>query len=68
MKAFEKKGNGANIYVFKSKGKDLGHSIYVQNSKQAEHKELSLESHQQWKHVPLSPHPSQHVLSPEFLS
>jgi hypothetical protein len=27
----------------------------------------SFQSHQQWKSVPLSPHPSQHVLSPEFL-
>ena len=27
----------------------------------------SLQSHQQWKSVPLSPHPRQHLLSPEFL-
>ena len=27
----------------------------------------SLQSHQQWRSVPLSPHPRQHVLSPEFL-
>jgi hypothetical protein len=27
----------------------------------------SLQSHQQWKCVPLSPHPCQHVLSPELL-
>jgi hypothetical protein len=27
----------------------------------------SLQSHQQWSSVPLSPHPSQHLLSPEFL-
>jgi hypothetical protein len=27
----------------------------------------SLHSHQQWRSVPLSPHPSQHLLSPEFL-
>jgi hypothetical protein len=27
----------------------------------------SLESHQQWKSAPLSPHPHQHLLSPEFL-
>jgi hypothetical protein len=26
-----------------------------------------LQSHQQWKSVPLSPHPCQHLLSPEFL-
>jgi hypothetical protein len=25
-----------------------------------------LQSHQQWKNVPLSPHPCQHLLSPEF--
>jgi hypothetical protein len=28
----------------------------------------SLQSHQQWRSVPLSPHPSQHLLSLEFLS
>jgi hypothetical protein len=27
----------------------------------------SLQSHQQWRSVPLPPHPSQHLLSPEFL-
>jgi hypothetical protein len=27
----------------------------------------SLQSHQQWRSVPLSPHPDQHLLSPEFL-
>ena len=27
----------------------------------------SLQSHQQWRSVPLSPHSSQHLLSPEFL-
>jgi hypothetical protein len=25
-----------------------------------------LQSHQQWRSVPLSPHPHQHLLSPEF--
>ena len=28
----------------------------------------SLQSHQQWRCVPLSPHPRQHLLSPEFLN
>jgi hypothetical protein len=28
----------------------------------------SLQSHQQWRSVPLSPHPCQHLLSPEFLN
>ena len=27
----------------------------------------SVQSHQQWRSVPLSPHPCQHLLSPEFL-
>jgi hypothetical protein len=27
----------------------------------------SLQSHQQWRSVPLSPHPHQHLLSPEIL-
>jgi hypothetical protein len=27
----------------------------------------SLQSHQQWRSVPVSPHPHQHLLSPEFL-
>jgi hypothetical protein len=27
----------------------------------------SLQSHHQWRSVPLSPHPHQHLLSPEFL-
>jgi hypothetical protein len=27
----------------------------------------SLQSHQQWRNVPLSPHPHQHLLSPRFL-
>ena len=27
----------------------------------------SLQSHQQWRSFPLSPHPRQHLLSPEFL-
>jgi hypothetical protein len=27
----------------------------------------SLQSHQQWRSVPLSPYPRQHLLSPEFL-
>jgi hypothetical protein len=26
-----------------------------------------LQSHQQWRSAPLSPHPCQHLLSPEFL-
>jgi hypothetical protein len=26
-----------------------------------------LQSHKQWRSVPLSPHPRQHLLSPEFL-
>ena len=26
----------------------------------------SLQSHQQWRSVPLNPHPCQHLLSPEF--
>jgi hypothetical protein len=26
----------------------------------------SLQSHQQWRSVPLSPHPCQHLLSPKF--
>jgi hypothetical protein len=28
---------------------------------------ISLQSHEQWRSVPLSPHPCQHLLSPEFL-
>jgi hypothetical protein len=28
----------------------------------------SLQSHQQWRSVPLSPHPRQHLLSPEFFN
>jgi hypothetical protein len=27
-----------------------------------------LQSHQKWRSVPLSPHPSKHLLSPEFLT
>ena len=27
----------------------------------------SLQSHQQWRSIPLSPHPREHLLSPEFL-
>jgi hypothetical protein len=27
----------------------------------------NLQSHQQWRGVPLSPHPHRHLLSPEFL-
>jgi hypothetical protein len=27
----------------------------------------NMQSHQQWRSVPLSPHPHQHLLSPEFL-
>jgi hypothetical protein len=29
---------------------------------------MSLQSHQQWRSVLLSPHPHQHLLSPEFLT
>jgi hypothetical protein len=28
---------------------------------------ISLQSHQKWRSVPFSPHPCQHLLSPEFL-
>jgi hypothetical protein len=28
---------------------------------------ISLQYHQQWRNVNLSPHPCQHLLSPEFL-
>ena len=28
----------------------------------------NLQSHQQWRNIPLSPHPCQHLLSPEFLN
>ena len=28
---------------------------------------ISLQTHQQWRSVPLSPHPHQHLLSPEFV-
>ena len=28
----------------------------------------SLKFHQQWRSVPLSPHPCQHLLSPQFLN
>jgi hypothetical protein len=37
------------------------HQIYFQSGC------TSLQSYQQWRNVPLSPHPCQHVLSPEFL-
>jgi hypothetical protein len=28
----------------------------------------TLQSHQQWRSIPLSPHPCQHLLTPEFLN
>jgi hypothetical protein len=34
---------------------------------QTDFQSTSLQSHQQWRSVPLSPHPRQHLLSPEFL-
>ena len=37
------------------------HQIYFQSDY------TSLQSHQQWRSVPLSPHPHQQLLSPEFL-
>ena len=41
-------------------------SSFLRN-RQADFQSTSLQSHQQWRSVPLSPHPRQHMLSPEFL-
>ena len=41
-------------------------SNFLRN-RQTDFYSTSLPSHQQWRSVPLSPHPRQHLLSPEFL-
>ena len=41
-------------------------SSFLRN-RQADFQSTSLQSHQQWRSVPLSPHPRQHLLSPEIL-
>jgi hypothetical protein len=42
-------------------------SNFLRNSKADFQKGCAIfQSHQQWRNVPLSPHPRQHLLSPEF--